>query len=203
MNFMANHQEHLEYTEGNSMLNEISPLTYASGCRYSEGSLKLVKYILQALSQWVRGDQLVSFVTANVLIAAAAAQNDIVIKYLHGICGRVDCRNALGITPLHAAARFGRRTTCDLLLGLGAQMPTHFPSPLDLACFHGHVDVISFLIEKGALTCATPRKTHTDTSDSLQGHINIKRFGFSYRDSEAHMRNWRESPLKGLIDSGY
>jgi ankyrin repeat protein len=145
----------------------------------------------------------VSFVIVDVLIAAAATQNDIVIKYLHGICGRVDCRNALGITPLHATARFGRRTTCDLLLGLGAQMPTHFPSPLDLACFHGHVDVVNFLIEKGALTCATPRKTHTDTLDSLQGHINMKRFGFSYRDSEAHMRNWRESPLKGLINSGY
>ncbi|KAM5342760.1 hypothetical protein ACJ41O_013726 [Fusarium nematophilum] len=93
-----------------------------------------------------------SFVTADVLVAAAAEGNNDTIRFLHNINPAAVSPNHYGITPLHSAARKGRLRTCQLLLDLQGSytFTPAYPSPLHLAAYGGHKGIVRLFIDSGA-----------------------------------------------------
>jgi len=99
---------------------------------------------------------------ANVLIAstgsgifAASVSNDVnsVRASLKRDPNQAVIRDAGGFTPLHLAARSGRRQVIELLLDSGAEIDarTKFEmTPLQFAAVHGHKDVVDLLVARGA-----------------------------------------------------
>ncbi|KAJ2993366.1 hypothetical protein NUW58_g1864 [Xylaria curta] len=95
---------------------------------------------------------LTTFITPDVFVAAAAKEQNDVIRYLYKISPNI-MADEDGITPLFAAARWGHLSTCQLLLHLQAASNTWTtarPSPVHAACYGGHKEVVELLIRNGA-----------------------------------------------------
>ncbi|KAI0906918.1 ankyrin repeat-containing domain protein [Ustulina deusta] len=114
--------------------------------------LSETQYILDLLKSRNPSKPITEFITADVLISAAAAGQYDTVCFLcskSGIIAANDC----GITPLHAAAYGGNLEICQLLFPLHdshVSDVTPMFSPFHAACYRGHEDVVHFLIEKGA-----------------------------------------------------
>ncbi|KAI0872311.1 ankyrin repeat-containing domain protein [Hypoxylon argillaceum] len=107
-----------------------------------------------------------TFIVPDVLIAAAAKGHDEIIHSLYETSPTI-VANEYGITPLHAAARYGHLSTCQVLLSLKDNTPVTAkspPPPPHAACYGGHKDVVEFLIRKGADVDAPPR-FHSSTEE--------------------------------------
>ncbi|KAI1127530.1 ankyrin repeat-containing domain protein [Nemania abortiva] len=112
-------------------------------------------YILGLLESHNPSKPITELITADVLISAAAANQYATASFLYNIPGisGIYLANDCGITPLHAAAHEGHLRICQLFFDLH---DTHFsddtfiPSPLHVACYHSHQDVVRFLITNGA-----------------------------------------------------
>ncbi|KAI0399551.1 ankyrin repeat-containing domain protein [Xylaria palmicola] len=120
--------------------------------------LQQVSHILDLLSLHYRSTPLATFIIPDVFIAAAAGGHDDIIQCLYKISPTI-MANEYGITPLHAAARYGHLSTCRVLLplkGIHNTWATEKFPPLHVACHGGHKDVVEFLIRNGADVNATP-----------------------------------------------
>ncbi|KAI1331843.1 ankyrin repeat-containing domain protein [Xylariaceae sp. FL0255] len=110
--------------------------------------LPQTQYILHLLSSENPDTPIATFITADVFIAAASQGMNDIICFLFGITHAIE-PNEYGITPLHAAAKFGHLSTCELLFPLqstGNRNATGEVTPLHIACYWGHEDVVTFLI---------------------------------------------------------
>ncbi|KAI1421291.1 ankyrin repeat-containing domain protein [Xylaria sp. FL1777] len=109
-------------------------------------------HILNLLSGQSQIDVFRIVIKTNVLIAAAARGHNDIISSLYNNWPTI-MADEYGITPLHAAARWGHLSTCQLLLSLPVAHNTwtiaNF-SPLHAACYGRHKDVVEFLIMNGA-----------------------------------------------------
>ncbi|KAK5664122.1 hypothetical protein OQA88_337 [Cercophora sp. LCS_1] len=116
-------------------------------------SLQLVKYLTQTLCLRFPSVPITKLLADDAVVAAAAG-NDEAIRHFNGLSQNViHTPNGNGVTPLQAAARHGKKSTCELLLQLGARVkytPLEKPSPLHLASFGGHEDIIDLLVSHGA-----------------------------------------------------
>lgn len=68
----------------------------------------------------------------------------------------VNQQNELGHTPVYLAAAFGRTRTVEVLIDCGAEINVEcgrYGSPLHVACFQGHLNVVSKLLHRGAQVC--------------------------------------------------
>ncbi|KAJ3577140.1 hypothetical protein NPX13_g3427 [Xylaria arbuscula] len=109
------------------------------------------QYILELLASRSSQTLIREYITADVLISAAAAGQ------LRALCALCDINgtavtNYYGITPLHAAAYEGHLRICEVLFptyGTYGSHTTHIFSPLHAACWNHHLDVIQFLIAQG------------------------------------------------------
>ncbi|KAI3322791.1 ankyrin repeat-containing domain protein [Xylariaceae sp. AK1471] len=122
-------------------------------------SLQQTQHILKFLSFLYPLTPLTTFITPDVLIAAAAKGHNHIIHFLYSISPTI-MANEYGITPLHTAVRWGHLSTCQLLLPLQVARNTWATakfSPLHAACYGGHKDVVEFLIMNGADVDAAPR----------------------------------------------
>ncbi len=141
----ANLSAELEYPSG--FLCKETALSVAAATGLSE-----TQYILDLLKSRNPSKPITEFITADVLISAAAAGRYDTVCFLcskSGIIAANDC----GITPLHAAAYGGNLEICQLLFPLHdshVSDVTPMFSPFHAACYRGHEDVVHFLIEKGA-----------------------------------------------------
>ena len=121
-------------------------------------SLQQTRHILDLLSNLYPLTPLTTFITPDVLIAAATEGHNDIISSLYTISPAI-MADEYGITPLHIAARWGHLRTCQLLLplqGLHNTRGTPKLSPLHAACYGGHKDVAEFLIMNGADVDAAP-----------------------------------------------
>ncbi|KAI1262919.1 ankyrin repeat-containing domain protein [Xylariaceae sp. FL1019] len=126
-----------------AFLYEETALSLAAGI-----SLEMTKLVLRLISATQHSGSLASVVTADVLISAAVSGHDDIIRFLQPFSDG-SFANCYGITPLHAAARQGHLSTCQLLLPLyDSHVPTVLPlfTPLHLASYGGHDSVVSELI---------------------------------------------------------
>ncbi|KAI1739817.1 ankyrin repeat-containing domain protein [Xylaria scruposa] len=109
-------------------------------------------HILDLLCRLYPSINIATFITSDVLIAAAAEGHDDVFRSLYDILPTIPA-NEYGITPLHMAARYGHLSTCRLVLPLQVAHSTWATakvSPLQAACYGGHEGVVEFLIRNGA-----------------------------------------------------
>ncbi|KAI0112183.1 ankyrin repeat-containing domain protein [Nemania sp. FL0031] len=137
-----------------SPLHKETALTVAASM-----DLQLTQYILDLISSRYPSTSVITFITPDVLIAAAAEGHSDIIQYLYTISPTI-MANEYGITPLHATARFGHPSTCQLLWSLQIAPNTWAAgklSPLHAACYGGHKDVVEFLTTRGADVNAAPR----------------------------------------------
>lgn len=86
---------------------------------------------------------LVDIVTTCVFVAAAIAGDCETIRRLHEIQPVGGQYSRQGFTPLQAAVRHGKRSTCELLFEL---YPGPSPSLLYIAAFGAHEDVLRWLV---------------------------------------------------------
>ncbi|KPM40877.1 hypothetical protein AK830_g5729 [Neonectria ditissima] len=135
-----------------------------SGFVYEETALSVAaavgkektEFVLHLLASEYPWNTVDSFITADVLISAAAAKKDATISLLHCISSTgsspVTFANLFGITPLHAAASNGHRSTCQLLLQLYSPYTdlTGYFSPMHLAYYKGYTDIVQCLLHHGA-----------------------------------------------------
>ncbi|KAI0411395.1 ankyrin repeat-containing domain protein [Xylaria grammica] len=137
-----------------SPLHKDTALTVAAST-----GLQQTRHILDLLSSRYPSIPVTTFITPDVLIAAAAEGYDDIIYYLYSISHTIKA-NEYGITPLHMAARCGHLSTCQVLLPLqdasNIRATTNF-SPFQAACYGGHGDVVEFFIMNGADVDAAPR----------------------------------------------
>ncbi|PNF14881.1 hypothetical protein B7P43_G05129 [Cryptotermes secundus] len=86
------------------------------------------------------------------------------VKWLHSKGVSLNCRNKKGHTPLHTAVRFSQIDVASYLLQQGSKIyyitqdPEHF-TPLNMAAYLGHLDMIRLLIYHGAHVNAIQEKT--------------------------------------------
>ncbi|KAJ8130538.1 hypothetical protein O1611_g3089 [Lasiodiplodia mahajangana] len=109
-------------------------------------------HILDLLCRLYPSTNIATFITSDVLIAAAAEGHDDVFRSLYDILPTIPA-NEYGITPLHMAALYGHLSTCRLVLPLQVAHSTWATakvSPLQAACYGGHEGVVEFLIKNGA-----------------------------------------------------
>ena len=157
---LAEHGADLLHTykpTGVTFVDMVSICGQSAGFRKKDSSARLhsvdlIKNVLQLLLSRYKLESPASFITPDVFIAAASAGNDDVIQFLYSISKNISAGNGSGITPLHAAARYGRISTCHLLLQLGAQVNTshQYPSPLHVASNYGQEDAVRLLLANGA-----------------------------------------------------
>jgi ankyrin repeat protein len=134
---------------------QLSPLTEAARMQddFSTGKpLQFVRYILNELSSRYPSKPVASFVTPEVFISAAEAGNDDVLLFLSEISDGASSENESGFTALHAAAKQGRASTCQILMQLGvpADGKPCSPPPIHVASFYGHEGVVKALLHWGA-----------------------------------------------------
>jgi len=91
------------------------------------------------------------WITADVFIAAAMADNYEVVRFLFSITSTaLNSLNPFGISPLHAAARNGCVKTYNVLLDIGCQIPADKMSnvvrPLHVACVYGNAAVVELCL---------------------------------------------------------
>lgn len=82
----------------------------------------------------------------EILVLALSKVNDL----------DVNQQNELGHTPVYLAAAFGRTKTVEVLIDWGAKVNVEcgrYGSPLHVACFRGHLKVVSKLLQLGAQVC--------------------------------------------------
>jgi len=72
-----------------------------------------------------------------------------ILKMLLAAGSEVDAMDAVGLTPLGAAAAVGNAEATNLLLAAGAD-PNHPCQPLLLGAKEGHAEVVRLLLEAGA-----------------------------------------------------
>ncbi len=86
--------------------------------------------------------------------AAAAGEMEWLESLLETFPERLQQRNKVGWTPLHLAAANGQLAAAAFLLDKGAHIDCRdqddFATPLCWACYHGHLEMVDFLIERGA-----------------------------------------------------
>ncbi|KAI0437801.1 ankyrin repeat-containing domain protein [Xylaria telfairii] len=110
------------------------------------------QHILRLLESRNPPEAIRQFVTSDVLISAVLAHGHNTVAFLHNKFGVV-AANDYGLTALHAAARTGHLSTCQLLFpsySAHASDSAFKFSPLQIACYYRHQDVMQFLIAEGA-----------------------------------------------------
>ncbi|RWA07075.1 hypothetical protein EKO27_g8041 [Xylaria grammica] len=137
-----------------SPLHKETSLTVAAST-----GLQQTRHIMDLLSSRYPSIPVTTFITPDVLIAAAAKGHNDIIQYLYYNISPVIMANEYGITPLHTAARCGHLSTCQLLLPLqvasNRRVTANF-SPFHAACYGGHTDVVQFFITNGVNVDAAP-----------------------------------------------
>ncbi|KAI1349727.1 hypothetical protein F5Y01DRAFT_316402 [Xylaria sp. FL0043] len=92
--------------------------------------------------------------SADTAISAASRGNLEIIKLLHYNGFDVTKANEFGLTALHAAADGGHVKCCEFLLNCGIDKINRrdfvCPSPVHLACFQNHIEVVKLLHGQGA-----------------------------------------------------
>ncbi|CAH0020359.1 unnamed protein product [Clonostachys rhizophaga] len=119
----------------------------------ASAGLSEMKFIIDLLRSKYPEKSTADFLSADVFISAAAEGKDDTSRYLYySINPNGIASNCYGVTPLHAAARKGRLETCQLLMNLQGYYPytsTH-PSPLHLASYGGHTQIVQLFLNRGA-----------------------------------------------------
>jgi len=173
-------------------VHEVTPLTQAAGFLgedlNDEGrnhkALGLVRYIKGILDSTPAHESAFSahtWVTTDVFIAAAAAGNYRVIRYLHDFNPpAASSANSRGVTPLHAAARSKCRVTCEVLLEYGHPVdpPSRYPPPLHIASALGTPDIVKLLISNGAKTSQQIRISEEDFEEMFEEKFLPQRPGY-------------------------
>lgn len=137
-----------EQERDDGFLVKDSTLSTIVACEFPEQEEAEVQEIMDIL-----GVAQASFVTADVLIAAALNGNMKNLELLLQINPDVNMANSLGLTALHAAAFRGDADICSVLIQRGCYIdhPDQLaPSPLHLAAFRDHVDIVAMLFQHGA-----------------------------------------------------
>ncbi|KAH7150362.1 ankyrin repeat-containing domain protein [Dactylonectria estremocensis] len=130
----------------NGFLYEESALSTAAAVGQRE-----TQFLLDLLTSQPPIMPISSFVTPDVMISAAAAANNDAITFLYDFSPASVSANHYGITPLHAAARKGHLSTCQLLLELHGPHITNTGqlSPIHLASCGGYKDVVQLFLDNG------------------------------------------------------
>ncbi|KAI3540225.1 hypothetical protein CSPX01_08414 [Colletotrichum filicis] len=95
------------------------------------------------------------YITANVIMKAAANGHLSVLEYFHEIGYNVPYAEYRGVTALHVAAARGFLNVCERLLDYGSLvdglcLSERVPSPMTLAALEGHGNIVQLLHRHGA-----------------------------------------------------
>jgi ankyrin repeat protein len=165
---LIEHDAELHTLEGGAVSpsRKVTPLGIAASLEERSSSMPLVEYLTSILCRKSTGP--IADLLANDVVAAAGAGNDDAIRHFYHISNNLRAPNCDGVTPLHAAALCGHKSTCELLLDLGAGggTPLGNPSPLHFASIRGHddihgrIDMIELLLQHGVRTTGPDRRQY-------------------------------------------
>lgn len=135
--------------------------------------LQCAQYILGLLTSRYPSRPATEYITADVLISAAARGQYDTVSLLCGINGTA-VANYYGITSLHAAAYEGHLHIYEVLFPLyGNRISgvTAIFSPLHAACWRHYHDVMHFLITQGADVNAVASLSHTAEKRNVMSQL--------------------------------
>ncbi|XP_066918341.1 ankyrin repeat domain-containing protein 17-like [Clytia hemisphaerica] len=131
---------------------------------------------------------------------ACGSGYDDVVELLIQHNADLEHQNENGHTPLMDAASNGHVKVAKLLLDAGAGINTHSSefkeSALTLACYKGHVDMVFFLLERGADQEHKTDEMHTALMEaSMDGHVEVARLLLDHGAQVNMPADSFESPL--------
>ncbi|XP_076275512.1 histone-lysine N-methyltransferase G9a isoform X2 [Rhynchophorus ferrugineus] len=118
-----------------------------------KGNLRMVQFLtnLQADLESMDNEQ-----STPLMLAVTENRNDI-LKYLLASGAQLIAKGTDGMTVLHLAAKCGNLEACRSIVSASFSIPNYVNyqddggwTPLVWACEHGHIDIVKYLISKGA-----------------------------------------------------
>ncbi|KAI1109481.1 ankyrin repeat-containing domain protein [Nemania sp. NC0429] len=155
--------------------------------------LSQTQVILNLLSCRNPLQSITNLITADVLISAIISQDFDTVHLLYNLSGSVG-PNDFGVWPLHAAAYVGHLEIFQILFashevsGLDA---TSTFSPLHFACFNANLEVVQFLIAKGANVNAVAKYKPSGEERIPMGILDVLN-GENYTPLSLLMYQWDE-----------
>ncbi|KAI0544322.1 ankyrin repeat-containing domain protein [Xylaria curta] len=147
-----------KWYEAESLVHTHTALSVAAVAGLSQ-----TQFILDLLSRRNPLQSITDFITADVLISAIISKDFDIVYLLYNVSGSVG-PNDFGIWPLHAAAYVGYLDIFQILFashGVSGLDVTSTFSPLHFACYNANLEIVQFLITKGANVNAVAKYKHS------------------------------------------